>query len=94
MSGAARLTVDKAGSKGTIISAAKKTLVNNLPAARVGDMTKKHGGIFSGRHRKTNPIVEGSSTVVCEYQPMSRAGHKVACGCTLNQGSSNVVIGG
>jgi len=90
MAGAARFGSDKAGG-GVVITGAKKTEINNLPAARLGDLTQKHG---RRKHKNNNPIVEGSKTVECEYRPLARAGHKASCDCALNQGSSNVEIGG
>jgi len=89
MFGAGRFAADAAG--GPVITGAKTTEINNLPAARLGDLTQKHG---RRKHKNTNPIVEGSETVICEYQNLARTGHVAACGCPLMSGSSDVEVGG
>lgn len=70
---------------GKIISGALHTLVNGLPAARMGDF---HACPKDG-HGVT-PIVTGSPKYLTEGLPAARIGDKTACGAVIISGSSNV----
>jgi uncharacterized Zn-binding protein involved in type VI secretion len=77
-----------------ITSGSPTVLINNRPAARVGDVSTPH--LIPSR-RKCAPhvaaIVTGAPTVLINGRPAARIGDKLA-GCTvIAQGSFNVFIG-
>jgi uncharacterized Zn-binding protein involved in type VI secretion len=79
---------DRTNHGGTIISGAAKTLVNGMPAARVGDL---HSCPLEG-HGVT-PIATGSSKTMIEGQPAARIGDRTGCGAVITSGSPDVEVG-
>ena len=78
---------------GIIVKGAKKTRINSLRAARMGD---KHVCLLpptAGPH-PSSTIATGSATVKIEGQPAARRLDTVGCGATITTGSPNVNIGG
>lgn len=61
-------------------------LINNLPAAVVGDLLTCVG--------PPDTIVKGSATVLIGNKPAARLGDLTAHGGTIVMGSPNVMIGG
>ena len=71
---------------------APTVLINNLPAARAGDLTAPHTigtPPFCSGH--TSPIIS-SSTVFIGGSSAARVGDSVCAG-TITSGSANVIIG-
>jgi len=77
-----------------IATGAASVLINNRPAARVGDVSTPHlipGGRKCGIHSAS--IITGAASVLIENRPAARVGDALA-GCTaVAQGSFNVIIG-
>jgi uncharacterized Zn-binding protein involved in type VI secretion len=82
----ARLT-DTTSHGGTIITGAMKTMVDGLPAARMGD---KHACPIQG-HGVTS-IITGSLTTMIEGKPAARLGDMTACGATIITASLKAVV--
>jgi len=93
MPGAARLCSDRCNLNGTIITGACSVLINNKPAARIGDICAPHFP-YKGLHKKPQPIMSGSCSVIVEGRPLSKLGDRCLCGCRLNIGSCDVMVGG
>lgn len=92
MRGAARLGSDKCGCNGTVTSGACTVLINNKPAARIGDICVPHFP-YKGLHKKPQPITKGSCSVIVEGRPLARLGDTCLCGCRLNIASCDVLVG-
>jgi uncharacterized Zn-binding protein involved in type VI secretion len=71
---------------------AKRTLINGMPAARLGDNFTCALPPTAGPH-PPNAIAQGSSSVFIEGMPAARQGDKTACGAVVMVGSPNVIIG-
>lgn len=71
---------------GAILTGATRTLVEGIPAARVGDLATcpTHG---------QQPIASGSATVSIEGQPVARVGDTLACGAIITRGAGTVQAG-
>ena len=67
---------------GVIITGAIRTVVNGMPAARLGDL---HACPIPG-HGVT-PIVSGSDAATTESMPNARVGDIAACGAVIVTGS-------
>jgi uncharacterized Zn-binding protein involved in type VI secretion len=68
-------------------------LIENLPAARVGD---KHVCLLpplAGPH-PPSPIATGSATVLINNLPAARQLDSVGCGAQILKGAPTVLIGG
>ena len=77
----------------TLAQASPDTLVNNLGAARVGDLYIPH---FCALVTHPSPLGKGSSTVFINNLPACRMGDNVACN-PINfalEASFDVIIGG
>jgi uncharacterized Zn-binding protein involved in type VI secretion len=93
MPAAARL-FDATNHPGVIIRpGAANVLINDLPAARMGDLHACTLPPLAGPHPPST-IVGGSSTVLIGNQPAARMGDLSGCGATIIAGSANVIIGG
>jgi len=68
-------------------------LINGRRAAVVGDTHICALPPKAGPH-PPNPFEEGCSTVLIGGRPALRRGDKAACGASIVEGSSNVLIGG
>ena len=71
---------------------APTVLINNIPAARAGDLTVPHTigtPPFCSTH--TSPIIS-TGTVLINNNPAARVGDSVCAG-TITSGSANVIIG-
>ena len=90
MPGAARLNDIGSGHGNSpetpIISGSPDVLINDQPAARVGDNLAPHSG-----HPRS--ITQGSSTVFINGKPAARIGDGIDCGGVIISGSGNVIIG-
>jgi len=94
MAGAARQTTDRCNLNGTILlPVACSVLVNGKPAAHKGSICKPHVP-FKKLHKLPQPIISGSCSVTVEGKPMARAMDKTFCGCIINIGSCDVIVGG
>lgn len=83
MPGIARAGADAAG--GTISAGSPNVLVNNSPAARIGDPVSGHG-----RRSHSGPVMsDGSGTVFINNISVCRAGDAASCGHPAS-GSNNV----
>ena len=83
MPGIARAGADAAG--GSIAAGSSNVLVNNSPAARIGDPVSGHG-----RSSHSGPtMAAGSSTVFINSISVCRAGDSASCGHPAS-GSNNV----
>jgi uncharacterized Zn-binding protein involved in type VI secretion len=71
---------------GVIRTGAPRTLVEGMPAARIGDLVQcpAHG---------LQTIVSGSATVLVEGKPVARVGDLVSCGATIISGAGTVQAG-
>ena len=72
---------------GTIVTAAQGTLVDGVPAARMGDLHSCPIP-FHGVTR----IVSGSTKTLIEGQPAARQGDVVGCGAVIVTGSSKTMV--
>jgi uncharacterized Zn-binding protein involved in type VI secretion len=70
---------------GPILQGSPKTLVNNRPAARVGDLAFCIGPV--------DRVATGSSTVLIDNRRAARFGDRSAHGGWIVQGSGTVIIG-
>lgn len=68
-------------------------LVNNRPAARMGDLHACTMPPVAGPHPPT-PIAKGSATVLINNRPAARQFDTAGCGALIATGSPNVLIGG
>jgi len=93
MPGAARLSRDHASCNGKIVTGACSVMINNQPAARIGDTCIPHVP-YKGPHKRCNPIATGCSSVIVEGKPLARKGSIVRCGCPVMIGSCDVNVGG
>lgn len=93
MPGAARLGKDRARVNGTIFTGACSVIINGSPAARLSDKCVPHVP-YKGLHKFPQPIIKGSCSVIIEGKPAARMGDITLCGCPVNIGSCDVVIGG
>jgi len=91
MPAAARL-LELTNHPGMIVSGAKQTLINFLPAARVTDAHVCLLPPVAGPH-PSSTIAKGSASVLIEGQPAARLGDLVGCGASIAGGSANVLIG-
>ena len=69
---------------GPVAMGAGTVMINNMPAARVGDMCTCVG--------PPDTIISGSSTVMIENMPAARMTDSTAHGGTILMGSPNVLI--
>jgi len=78
---------DTSSHGGTIVSAAERTLVDGIPAARVGDLHSCpipfHG---------VTQIVQGASKTLIEGKPAARVGDAVGCGAVIVTGSDKTLV--
>ena len=74
-----------------IISGSPDIVINNRPAARVGDPLAPHGCAVCPPHPRS--ISAGSSTVIFNNKPASRVGDAIGCGGSVSTGSGDVIIG-
>jgi uncharacterized Zn-binding protein involved in type VI secretion len=68
-------------------------LVNNMPAAVVGDLHTCAMPPTAGPH-PPNSIIRGSGTVLIGGRPAARLGDLTGCGALIVAGATNVLIGG
>lgn len=73
-------------------SASGNVLINGKGAGRVGDSYVAHGCVTHPSH--SGVIAAGSGTVFINGSPAGRIGDPVSCGGSVDEGSSNVQIGG
>lgn len=71
---------------GPIIGGAATVLINNMPAAKLGDSCTCTG--------PPDIIIKGSATVMIENKPAARLGDMTAHGGSIVVGSPTVIIGG
>lgn len=98
MPGAARVTDTGSGHDcfpdSAVTAGSPDTLINGLPAARVGDPLAPHCCTCSSGHGlHPRAIAAGSSTVFINGKPAARIGDAVSCGGSVSTGSGNVIIG-
>lgn len=94
MPGAARMGKDRARINGTIMQGSCSVIINNAQAARLGDKCVPH--IPYGKrslHKFPQPIIKGSCSVIIDGKPAARMGDPTLCGCPINVGSCDVIIG-
>lgn len=77
---------DPSSHGGAIITGASKTMVNGIPAARMGDLH-----VCPIPYHGVTPIVSGSSDTIIEGKPSARVGDVTACGAAIAAGSPNTV---
>jgi uncharacterized Zn-binding protein involved in type VI secretion len=68
-------------------------MVNNMPAARLGDLCAPGVSVVLVPV-PPHPIIKGSATVFINYRPAARIGDTFACGGPIALGSVNVITGG
>jgi len=78
---------DKSNHGGTIITSAKKTFINNILAARKGDL---HSCPIPG-HGITR-IVTGSPNTTIEGKESARIGDRTGCGASISTGSPDTFV--
>lgn len=71
-----------------VISGSVDTFINNIPAARAGDVWNLHGV-----PPHTGIGVTGSETVFCNGRPLMRMGDPISCGSHGGAGSFDVFCG-
>jgi uncharacterized Zn-binding protein involved in type VI secretion len=73
-----------------IIEGSKDVFINNLPAARMGDMLAPHGCSTPPESIK---IAKGSLTVFINGMPAARITDPTTCGTIIGEGSMDVFSG-
>lgn len=68
-------------------------LINNRPAARMGDLHACTMPPVAGPH-PPSPIAKGSATVLINNRPAARQLDTAGCGALIATGSPDVLIGG
>ncbi len=78
---------DSSSHGGTIVSAAARTLVDGIPAARMGDLhscpVPFHG---------MTQIVQGAGKTLIEGRPAARMGNITGCGAVIVTGSGTTRV--
>jgi uncharacterized Zn-binding protein involved in type VI secretion len=78
---------------GAIINGEPTVLINNRPAARVGDLYSGHPG-FDPRHpHPPNPIINGNPRILIGGRPLGYLGVFESLGHTAIPTESNMIIG-
>ena len=75
-----------------LVTASPNVFINGKACGRVGDSYAPHGCVVHPSH--TAHIASGSGTVFINGIPAARVGDPVDCGGSVDQGSSNVFVGG
>jgi len=78
---------DTSSHGGTIVSAAARTLVDGIPAARMGDLHSCPIPFHS-----VTQIVQGADKTLIEGQPAARMGDAVGCGAVIVTGSDTTTV--
>jgi uncharacterized Zn-binding protein involved in type VI secretion len=76
---------DSTSHGGTIVTGAERTLIDGMPAARMGDLHScpEHG---------TTEIVQGSEKTLIEGKPAARVGDMTDCGAVIVTGSETALV--
>ena len=75
-----------------LVEGSPNVYTNGRPAGRVGDHYTTHGCVTHRGH--ADVIVAGSAKVEINGKPAARVGDAVSIGGAVQDGSSNVIIGG
>ena len=78
----------------TIAMGSPTVMIQNKPAARVGDAAIPHIRLILPFDTHVPVIASGSSKVLINGQPAARMGDSFSCGDKIASGSSKVLIGG
>lgn len=72
------------GTPGSIISGSPDTIIENSPAARVGDLCSNCKG-------PPNPIIQGNPKTLINNRPAAHLGSAVVCGLVASSASKTVI---
>jgi uncharacterized Zn-binding protein involved in type VI secretion len=83
---------DPTGHPGLLMQGSPNVLIENRPAARVGDKHVCMLPPLAGPH-PPSPVAKGSATVLINGKPAARQSDTAGCGAPILKGAITVMIG-